>query len=137
MRRTMVDEMTSTPEGMKLFQQERMILEVTEMIWEIMEKGAITKSELAHRLEKSKAYVTQLLNGMTNMTLRTVSDVLFALGKSGHLAYGDLSRVSKPWGVESPLQWSSSFEWPPKARTRVQFQFAEAKADEVNASAAA
>lgn len=78
---TMVEEFTSTSEGMAEFQQERVILDVTQMIRRIMKDQEITKADLAVRLHRSKAYITQLLDGRTNMTLRTISDVLCALDR--------------------------------------------------------
>lgn len=49
-----------------------------------MEETQITRAELARRLGTSKGYVTQLLDGTANMTLRTVSDVFVALGREFH-----------------------------------------------------
>lgn len=82
MAQTFVEKVTATREGKRLYEQERAILEVTELICKLMERRNVSKSELARRIGKSKAYVTQLLDGRTNMTLRTISDVLFALDSS-------------------------------------------------------
>ena len=76
------DTLIDGPESRKLFDQERAILEVTELICRTMQEQNVSKAELAKRLGKSKAYITQLLDGRANMTVRTISDVLFALGKS-------------------------------------------------------
>jgi antitoxin component HigA of HigAB toxin-antitoxin module len=69
------------PENAKLVAQELLITEVTEAIWEVMENAGITKSELASRMGATKGYVSQVLNGARNMTLRTLSDICFALGR--------------------------------------------------------
>jgi transcriptional regulator with XRE-family HTH domain len=61
-------------------EQERFILDATEMICELMIEAGVSKSELAARLGKTKGFVTQLLSGNRNFTLRTLSDVLVALG---------------------------------------------------------
>ena len=45
-----------------------------------MEKEDVTKAELAKRLGKSKAFVTQMLSGSRNMTIHTLADVAFVLG---------------------------------------------------------
>jgi transcriptional regulator with XRE-family HTH domain len=81
---------------MKGFQQERLILEVTELIERLMKEQGVSKLQFAERLGKTKGYITQLLDGQTNMTLRTISDVMFALGRS--LGVGDrpLSVSSMP-----------------------------------------
>jgi len=84
MAETLIETLTRTEEGRRLFQQERAILEVTELICEIMEDDGVSRSELAKRLKKSKGYITQLLDGEANMTIRTISDVFVALGRTIH-----------------------------------------------------
>jgi transcriptional regulator with XRE-family HTH domain len=79
---TWLESLTSTPEEMSHFQQERVILDATERICELMEDLEITRTDLADRLNKSKAHVSQLLSGRRNMTLRTLSDVYCALGRT-------------------------------------------------------
>jgi transcriptional regulator with XRE-family HTH domain len=97
MPRTMVEEFTSTPEGMAEFQQERIILELAILIRRLLKEKGLSKADLAARLGKSKAFVTQILNGRANMTLRTISDVMCALGHSLSLAAGPLEvRATEP-----------------------------------------
>ncbi len=94
--KTVVEEYTSTPEGMAAFQQERVILEATMIIQKLLKEKALSKADLALRLGKSKAYITQLLNGQTNMTLRTISDVFSALGRSLRLVDRPISISTNP-----------------------------------------
>ena len=70
MQRTMVEEYTSTPEGMAEFQRERVILEIAILIRKLLKEQGLTKADLATRLGRSKAFITQILNGRANMTLR-------------------------------------------------------------------
>ncbi len=63
----------------RLLKQEELILDVTEMLCRVMIENEISRSELAERLGKSRAYVTQLLSGGRNLTLRTLSDLADAL----------------------------------------------------------
>lgn len=63
----------------KLAEEERLIAEVTEAIWAAMEDAGCSKTELAQRLGASKGYVSQVLNGSRNMTLRTLADICHAL----------------------------------------------------------
>ena len=60
--------------------QEELILEVTEAIAKALEASGITQTELAARLGKTKGYVSQLMGGGRNLTLRTLADVADALG---------------------------------------------------------
>ncbi|MEA3273898.1 MAG: helix-turn-helix transcriptional regulator [Pseudomonadota bacterium] len=73
-------------ENAKLVAQELLITEVTEEIWQAMEEAGITKSKLAKRMGATKGYVSQVLSGSRNMTLRTLSDICFALRKRPMIA---------------------------------------------------
>ena len=80
MKTTILDEYLEDEEFRRLFAQEDLILEVTETICELLEKEKISRKELADRLGKSKGFISQLLNGGRNLTLRTVADILHVLG---------------------------------------------------------
>lgn len=79
MAKSVIDDMND-PEFRKLLAQEELILEVTETICDILENEKISRKELADRLGKSKGFVSQLLNGGRNLTLRTVADNFHVLG---------------------------------------------------------
>ncbi len=63
----------------RLLAQERLIVAVTEALWEELERAGVRRADLADRLGVSKAYVTQALNGGQNLTLRTLADFAWAL----------------------------------------------------------
>jgi transcriptional regulator with XRE-family HTH domain len=44
-----------------------------------MAEQNVSKADLARRLNKSRAWVTQLLSGKANMTVRTLAEVVYAL----------------------------------------------------------
>lgn len=73
-------EIVSQDEGQRIWNQEQAVFDVTELICGIMNEQNVTRAELATKLGKSRPYITQLLDGATNMTIRTVADVLGALG---------------------------------------------------------
>jgi transcriptional regulator with XRE-family HTH domain len=79
MANPVIDDMND-PEFRKLLAQEELILEVTETICDILENENISRKELAERLGKSKGFISQLLKGGRNLTLRTVADILHVLG---------------------------------------------------------
>lgn len=81
MSKTMVEKYVEDPEQMRLFQQERAIYEITELIESVMEGAGVSRATLAKRLGKSKGWITQLLDGEANKTIRTVADVLAVLGQ--------------------------------------------------------
>ena len=86
---------SQSPERMKHFHSVRLETEVTELLCEQMEKQQVTRAELARRLGFSPPYVSKLLSGNTNMTLKTISDLFYALGRSVRI-------VDRPLDVHSP-----------------------------------
>lgn len=76
----------SSTEGRRLLKQEELILEVTEALSAAIEERGLTRSEVAKRLGKTKGFVSQLLAGGRNLTLRTVADIADAIGISLRLA---------------------------------------------------
>ena len=69
----------------RLINQEMFILEATECLARLLEKEGVSKTELAKRLGKSRAFVTQVLAGGRNMTMRTFADILSVLGYQGKI----------------------------------------------------
>src|SRR5258707_7769176 len=60
--------------------QEELILDATEALARALRSSGLTQSELAARLGKTKGFVSQILGGGKNLTLRTLADVAGALG---------------------------------------------------------
>ncbi len=124
MSETLTERLTKTPEGMRLYQQERVIQELTDLICELMEEQKVSRSELASLLGKTKGYITQLLDGRTNMTVRTISDVFTALGRAVHFQDGSLSATvtSVPILSVKPA-WSEHIaSWPEQLDYRLQWR---------------
>src|SRR5699024_1538840 len=69
----------STPEAERLLAQERVVLGVTELLCEAMERRGVSRAELASRLNVSASEVTQRLSGERNLSLRSLSDMLHVL----------------------------------------------------------
>jgi hypothetical protein len=65
---------SSSAQKRRLLRQEELILEVTEALARAIAAEGISKAELATRLGKSKAFVSQVLAGGRNLTLRTMAD---------------------------------------------------------------
>jgi len=87
-----IERLESTPEGKRLMQQERLILEVTEFIIGLMQEQNVTRMELAKRLGRTKGWISRLLAGEANFTLRTLADVFGALG---HHPVVDVRRLER------------------------------------------
>ena len=87
--KTLAEWVAAQPDGGRVFEQERLIVETTEHIWALMERQGVSKTMLATTLGRSKAYISQLLNGTRNMTLRTLADIAGALGCAAHVHFDD------------------------------------------------
>lgn len=68
-----------------LLEEERLILDATETIQRLMDDKGVNRVELARRIGSTKGHVSQLLDGKRNMTLRTLSRVLGAVGHRGKI----------------------------------------------------
>jgi len=80
------EELIQDPEARKQLATESLVLEATETVIELMQDQNVTKAELARRLGRSRAFVTQLLDGRANMTLKTLAEVAQALGRELSIA---------------------------------------------------
>jgi len=86
----------------RLVEQESLILEATELLSKLMKDQGISKADLARELGKTRSYVSQLLNGGRNMTLRTLADLLFALDHRAQLNIEPCAQVTD-LPVEVPI----------------------------------
>lgn len=68
-----------SPERARVFAQEEFIVDVSEAICEELERQGVSRNDLANKLGKSKSFVSQVLSGARNMTLRTLADIAGAI----------------------------------------------------------
>jgi transcriptional regulator with XRE-family HTH domain len=80
MAKTYFEELFSNNDNERIYQQESLIVEITETVYELMQRKGMKKKDLAEKLNVSQSQITQLLDGSANMQLRTISDILFTLG---------------------------------------------------------
>jgi len=78
--KTQQDVLMQDPEFRRLFAIESLAGSASNIIAELMEQQGVNKAELAKRLKKSRSWITQLLSGKANMTIRTLAEVAHALG---------------------------------------------------------
>ena len=100
---TQFEQFVETPENRRIYEQERLLVDATELLSTVMENTDTKRTELAQRLGKSKAYVTQILRGNQNLTLKTLADAFFVLNHR-------LLVVAEPMAAGAamvlPRQWS-------------------------------
>jgi transcriptional regulator with XRE-family HTH domain len=77
--KTQHEVLMEDPEFRRLLSIEALVAEASEVIARLMAEQNVSKADLARRLNKSRAWVTQLLNGKANMTVRTLAEVVYAL----------------------------------------------------------
>jgi len=92
---SLIDKLTKTPEGMRLYQQERAILDATELICEKLNELGISRDELAKRLDRPVKYVDKLLDGRERISIRKLSDIFVALGFAVHFSAEPLAETHK------------------------------------------
>jgi transcriptional regulator with XRE-family HTH domain len=85
-------------ESGRLFAEESLITEVLDLIHQRMIEADVSKSELANRLGTSKANISTILNGSRNITLRTVSNICFALNISPRFEFEEKSQLDRYLG---------------------------------------
>jgi transcriptional regulator with XRE-family HTH domain len=59
---------------------EGVLLNINEQIVRLLERNRVTRSELAEKLGVSNAYITKLLNGNENLTIKQLVRLAVALG---------------------------------------------------------
>jgi transcriptional regulator with XRE-family HTH domain len=71
------------PRGASLrgFAEDEAISVVTSAVQEAIDEAGLTRAEVATLLGTTKSYVSQVLNGSTNMTLKTLGAFLWACGR--------------------------------------------------------
>lgn len=77
----------------RLLAEEALILDSTELITGLMLGKGLTRADLAKRIGKTRGFVTQVLAGTRNMTLRTLADLAFALDARVNVFAQPLERV--------------------------------------------
>ncbi len=79
------DALMRKPDFRKALAVESLILDASEAIAKLMEDRNVSKAELARRMHKSRAWITQLMSGRNNMTIRTLAEVAYELDAVIHL----------------------------------------------------
>jgi predicted transcriptional regulator/antitoxin component HigA of HigAB toxin-antitoxin module len=77
--KTQHEILMEAPEFRRLLSVEAVVAEASELIARLVAEQNVSKAGLARRLNKSRAWVTQLLSGKANMTVRTLAEVACAL----------------------------------------------------------
>ena len=84
---SLVEKESRTQQGHERLLTERAIVRVTKQLEEAMDEKGITRADLARLMGRSKGWVTQLLDGENNKTIRTVAYVFSVMGAQFDTSY--------------------------------------------------
>ena len=91
----------SSERNRRLLREEELILRATEAVSAVMREEGVSKARLARRMGRTKGFITQLLSGGRNLTLRTLADIADALEARVTITVSK-DRDSKSVSSESP-----------------------------------
>lgn len=100
------------PKRARALAEEELIIDVSEEIWATLNKAGISQAELANKLDVSRPRISKLLDGSANMTLRTLADIAFELGKRVSISLQDRHAVD--WKQTTPVSGVLRFEVSPQ-----------------------
>jgi transcriptional regulator with XRE-family HTH domain len=106
MTRSTFERYIDNPEHRRILEQERVMVDATELVCNAMDFRRMSRSELAEKMGRSKAHVTQILRGSQNLTLRTLADVFYAMNCRLIMV------AATEAGMLLPRQWNMTQELP-------------------------
>jgi transcriptional regulator with XRE-family HTH domain len=103
---------SSEPERRR-YAQNSLIVDTAIAIDKALESSGIKQKDLATRLGRSEGYVSQVLSGGANLTLRTLADFAYALDRMVDVALKPLGASSAVFTTNIHASWK--FEAAPEA----------------------
>jgi transcriptional regulator with XRE-family HTH domain len=91
--------------------------ELYNQVVRYMESEQINRTELAERLGVTKGYVSQILNGNFNYTLKRLIDLALAIGLVPRIEYQNLESMIKAEKTAKPKRISTKQRAANKIRT--------------------
>ena len=101
MKKTLVERLTSTDEGMRLFQQAKLEIDFTEIICGLLEDQQVSRNELAKKIDITEEGLSGLLDEGVFITLEMASRFAWAFGKTLTFNVEPLTIHTKPDEEES------------------------------------
>jgi transcriptional regulator with XRE-family HTH domain len=107
------------------YELEWLLLDLNEAITNGMDRARLSRAQLAERLGTSRAYVTKLLDGQENMTLKTLVRVANALEMKVDTRFIPREQAARPakktrvkTDVRQPAQSAKKVALPPRGATK-------------------
>lgn len=111
-----------SPGNARTLAEESLIVDVAEEIWQALNQAGLSKTDLAKRLNVSKPRITKLLDGSANMTLRTLADIAFELGKKITITLSNKSAAGG-WAQKTTIRHANISQAKPARLTLVASTF--------------
>ncbi len=83
----------------KLYFQEKLILDITELIAKTMDEKGINIKILARKMNVSQKYLKEFMRGETDANLRMASDIMFAMDSDFELEAKEAENVSDIFNI--------------------------------------
>jgi transcriptional regulator with XRE-family HTH domain len=77
------------------YRLEKVLFDVAEQVCKLIESQGVSRSELAQRLAVTPAYVTKLLSGNPNLTIKTLLKLSDALGQTLDIRFAPKLEVAQ------------------------------------------
>lgn len=110
-----LDRELHDPQDQREYAQEKCITVVTELVAEAIGNAGLTRAAVAEQLGVSKGYISQILGGGRNMTLRTLGDLLWVTKQEltglrvGSLGVSFASpEIANEWDCRHPISFRSA-----------------------------
>ena len=100
---TLFDKYLEDEEFARFMAQEDLIIEITEGFCKILEEKHLSRSKLARLMGRTRGYISQLLNGRSNITLRSLADIAYHLGY--HVIISFEKKVPQSEQISLELDW--------------------------------
>lgn len=75
-----LEQRLSTEEGRREYSRESLIVDTAVALNKVLEQTGLTQKGLAKKLRRTEGFVSQVLSGGGNLTLRTLADFAYGLG---------------------------------------------------------
>ena len=104
----------SSPARARQLRQEKLILKVTHALWETLATLGMKRSDLAAKMQRSAGFVSHVLAGDRNLTLRTLADIAGAMECEVDFRLRQRSASTAPlYSIDLPRRRSISPSTPP------------------------
>lgn len=77
------------------YRLEKVLFDLAERMCEVMEKDKVSRTELARRMGVSPAYITKILNGNPNLTIKSLLKLSDALRQNVSIQFEPSSKVTQ------------------------------------------